>query len=137
MDSSSDDFEIDLGDDKSEINDDSSENEASESEEDYQQNNQVEDEDDMPPTQDMLDRQREANIKALVSGSLEIARKPLIPKLLHVDAKLVLHRPFKTPHPDAPNRSEVSLYFTFNHNLRSLYSQPQTFDIHRNLSAIS
>ena len=49
---------------------------------------------------------REANIKALLEGSLDVSRKPLLSKLLTVkDAELVLKRAFKSPHPNAPSRS--------------------------------
>ena len=64
--------------------------------------------DDPPPTQQQLDARREETVRALVSGSLNITRKPILPKLLSVaDAELQLKRPFKSPHPNAPARSEV------------------------------
>lgn len=50
---------------------------------------------------------REQNVRALMDGSLAVARKPMLPKLLTVqDAEVVLRKPFKSPHPDAPARSE-------------------------------
>ena len=72
-----------------------------------------------PPEETVLSQQdekrRRGNIKALLDGSLEIHRNPLIPKLLSVrdEAAVILRRPFKSPLPNAPNRSEVSyLHFS-------------------------
>lgn len=40
--------------------------------------------------------------------SLEVARGPLLPKLLLVgQSEAVLKKPFKSPHPDAPSKSTV------------------------------
>lgn len=70
--------------------------------------NEAEDEDIVKPTAEQLEQRRQANIEALVLGNLEIQRKPLLPKLLSVsDAAVILKRPFKSPHPNAPARSEA------------------------------
>lgn len=53
-------------------------------------------------------RRREANIRALVDGSLDVSRKPLLSKILTVkDAEAVLKRAFRSPHPNAPARSSA------------------------------
>lgn len=40
--------------------------------------------------------------------SLQVSRKALLPKVLSVQgAELALRAPFKSPHPNAPARSEV------------------------------
>lgn len=63
--------------------------------------------DPMPTAKDQAAR-REENIRAMLDGSLDVSRKPLLPKLLSVqDAAVVLRKPFKSPHPNAPARSEV------------------------------
>lgn len=66
------------------------------------------DDDPVQPTADQLAAQRQANVEALISGKLQIHRKPVIPKLLSVsDAAAVLKKPFKSPHPNAPAQSDA------------------------------
>ena len=75
-----------------------------------------EDEDDIQPTLEQQAQRREDNIRALLDGDLEIHRKPLLPKLLTVqDAAAVLRKAFKSPHPNAPARSEVRKHSINNH----------------------
>ena len=46
---------------------------------------------------------------ALVTGTLDISRKALMPRLLSVaNAEATLRRAFKSPHPSAPAVSDVS-----------------------------
>ena len=68
------------------------------------------------PTEDNYDdeeanqRRREANIRAMVKGTLVTSRRSVVPKLLQVEeGEAVLRKAFKTPHPTAPNRSEELL----------------------------
>lgn len=72
---------------------------------------QVDDADDdaLPLTAQEQEQRRDANIRALVEGSLDIHRKSMMPKLLTVQdaAAVTLRRPFKSPHPNAPARSHV------------------------------
>jgi DNA repair and recombination RAD54-like protein len=76
-------------------------------EEENEEINEEGEEDCQPSLQEQADR-REKNIKAMLDGSLDIHRKPLLPKLLTVqDAAAVLRKPFKSPHPNAPARSEA------------------------------
>ncbi|KAG7670478.1 hypothetical protein Ndes2526B_g00232 [Nannochloris sp. 'desiccata'] len=76
-------------------------------EEENEEINEEGEEDCQPSRQQQADR-REKNIKAMLDGSLDIHRKPLLPKLLTVqDAAAVLRKPFKSPHPNAPARSEA------------------------------
>ena len=73
----------------------------------------AEEEDQHPSLQQQAHR-REENIRAMLDGSLEIHRKPLLPKLLSVvDATVVLRKPFKSPHPNAPARSEVRTHILY------------------------
>ena len=66
-----------------------------------------EQDEDRQPTQEERAKLRDENIRAMLDGSLDIHRKPLLPKLLSVtDAAAVLLKPFKSPHPNAPARSE-------------------------------
>lgn len=70
----------------------------------------AEDEDeDVAPTQAQLEERRQENIRAMVSGAgLEVRRAALLPRLLTVQqVAVVLRRPFKSPHPDAPAMSAV------------------------------
>jgi len=70
--------------------------------------NNNDDDDPVQPTADQLAAQRQANVEALISGKLEIHRKPVIPKILSVsDAAVVLRKPFKSPHPNAPAQSDA------------------------------
>ncbi|GAB4814175.1 hypothetical protein N2152v2_001221 [Parachlorella kessleri] len=65
------------------------------------QGKQEDDGEDAPSAQELEER-RQANIKALLSGSLALSRKPLLPRLLSVqDAEAILKRPFQSPHPHA------------------------------------
>jgi DNA repair and recombination RAD54-like protein len=76
-------------------------------EEENEGDDEQEEEDFQPSKQEQAER-REKNIKAMLDGSLEIHRKPLLPKLLSVqDAAAVLRKPFKSPHPNAPARSDA------------------------------
>ncbi|KAK9916056.1 hypothetical protein WJX75_007902 [Coccomyxa subellipsoidea] len=51
---------------------------------------------------------RESNIRALLSGSLQVQRKALLPKILSVnDAEATLRSAFKSPFPNAPARSDA------------------------------
>lgn len=88
--------------------DEEAENEPIEIQSSEEENEEDEEEEDRQPSmQEQTDR-REKNIKAMLEGSLEIHRKPLLPKLLTVqDAAAVLRKPFKSPHPNAPARSEA------------------------------
>ena len=44
--------------------------------------------------------------------SLQLERKPLVPKLLNMsNAEAILRRPFKSPHPTAPDCSQVTSLF--------------------------
>ena len=69
-----------------------------------------EEEEDVEPTQAQLEERRQQNIRALVSGApLEVRRAALMPRLLTVQqAAVVLRRPFKSTHPNAPAVSDVS-----------------------------
>jgi len=60
------------------------------------------------------EERRKENIKALMSGRLDIHRNSLMPKLLSVqDAAAVLRKPFKSPHPNAPAQTAVRIIFIF------------------------
>ncbi|KAK9834193.1 hypothetical protein WJX81_007238 [Elliptochloris bilobata] len=64
--------------------------------------------DEDSPTQDQLRERKAANIRALLDNSLQVSRKALLPKVLSVQgAELALRAPFKSPHPNAPARSEA------------------------------
>jgi DNA repair and recombination RAD54-like protein len=64
------------------------------------------DADFVPLSADEAAARREANVAALVAGTLAVARRPAVPSLLSVAAAAAtLRRPFKSPHPDAPARS--------------------------------
>jgi len=69
----------------------------------------AEEDDVLPLTAEQQVHRREANIRALVQDSLEIHRKPMLPKLLSVQdaAAVILRKPFKSPHPNAPARTNV------------------------------
>jgi DNA repair and recombination RAD54-like protein len=56
-----------------------------------------------------LEKRRQENIRAMLTGDgLELSRQALLPKLLTVQqAAVVLRRPFKSPHPDAPAISQA------------------------------
>lgn len=48
------------------------------------------------------------SVHAMASRSLQISRKALLPKVLSVQgAEVALRAPFKSPHPNAPARSDV------------------------------
>jgi DNA repair and recombination RAD54-like protein len=73
-----------------------------------EEDEQEEEEEDFQPSAQQQAERREKNIKAMLDGSLDIHRKPLLPKLLTVqDATAVLRKPFKSPHPNAPARSDA------------------------------
>lgn len=58
------------------------------------------------------EERRKENIKALMSGRLDIHRNSLMPKVLSVqDAAAVLRKPFKSPHPNAPAQTAVRFVF--------------------------
>jgi hypothetical protein len=58
------------------------------------------------------EERRKENIKALMSGRLDIHRNSLMPKVLSVqDAAAVLRKPFKSPHPNAPAQTAVRSVF--------------------------
>ncbi|KAL6768149.1 RAD54B [Auxenochlorella protothecoides x Auxenochlorella symbiontica] len=60
---------------------------------------------DSPPSQEEQQRRSE-NVQALLDGSLEVARGALLPKILIVaQGEAVLKKPFKSPHPGAPAKS--------------------------------
>eukprot|EP00887_Chlorella_sp_A99_P002466 scaffold10.g2466.t1 len=53
-------------------------------------------------------RRREENVRALLSGTLNVSRKALMPRLLTVpNAEATLRRAFKSPHPSAPAVSDL------------------------------
>ncbi|CAL8470234.1 g9776 [Coccomyxa elongata] len=63
---------------------------------------------DIVETQEEMQSRRENNIKALLSGSLQVQRKALLPKILDVkDAEATLRSAFKSPFPNAPARSDA------------------------------
>lgn len=117
-------FEVDLDDhDSLESKGSSSDEEESVENEDNEENysivvdaeekgvyNRDDDDDDWEcriPSKQEREAIREQNVRALMDGSLAVSRKPMLPKLLTVqDAEVVLRKPFKSPHPDAPARSE-------------------------------
>ena len=64
---------------------------------------------DVQLTAAQMEERREANVRALVAGSLHVERRALLPKLLTVaSAEAFLKLPFKSPHPNAPAASDVS-----------------------------
>lgn len=68
----------------------------------------VEEDEDVQPSPEKQAQRREENIRALLDGSLDVSRKAILPKILSVqDAAVILRKPFKSPHPTAPARSEV------------------------------
>lgn len=62
-----------------------------------------------PATQAELEERRQQNIRAMVSGTgLALRRQALLPRMLTVQqVAVVLRRPFKSPHPNAPAVSQV------------------------------
>ena len=55
-----------------------------------------------------LDAVQGLSVRAMASRSLQISRKALLPKVLSVQgAQVALRAPFKSPHPNAPARSDV------------------------------
>jgi hypothetical protein len=80
--------------------------EADDEEEDENAGDSAADADFVPLTAAAAAARREANVAALVAGTLAVARRPAVPRLLCVAAAAAaLRRPFKSPHPDAPARS--------------------------------
>ena len=68
--------------------------------------------DDHSPEADNYDddeanrRRREANIQAMLGGTLTTERRPMLPKILRVkEGEALLRRAFKSPHPSAPSKS--------------------------------
>ncbi|EFN53964.1 hypothetical protein CHLNCDRAFT_136249 [Chlorella variabilis] len=62
-----------------------------------------------PATQAELEERRQQNIRAMVSGTgLALRRQALLPRMLTVQqVAVVLRRPFKSPHPNAPAVSQA------------------------------
>jgi hypothetical protein len=75
----------------------------SEDEEEYDAEEDAEDEDD-PVVMSQKDV-KAANVAALLSGTLETSVKPYVRGLTVEDPAVVLRRAFKSPFPNAPNRS--------------------------------
>ena len=87
-----------------------SQNDAEEGEEHQEADDAGEGDEEAPSTQAELERRREENVRALVSGTLHLSRRALMPRLLTVAnaEAAVLRRAFKSPHPTAPAVSDVS-----------------------------
>ncbi|KAK9804116.1 hypothetical protein WJX73_000321 [Symbiochloris irregularis] len=60
------------------------------------------------PDHSALRIQKEANTRAMLNGSLQVERAPLLPKVLSLaGAEALLRKPFKSPHPTADSRSQL------------------------------
>lgn len=81
----------------------------SEDEEEYDAEEDAEDEDD-PVVMSQKDV-KAANVAALLSGTLETSVKPYVRGLTVEDPAVVLRRAFKSPFPNAPNRSGTWVEF--------------------------
>jgi DNA repair and recombination RAD54-like protein len=90
--------------DMSSADDDESYVEASETDED----DAVDDVDETAEDEAVVMSQRDvkaANIRAMMNGTLETCARPFVRGLTVEDPAVVLRRAFKSPFPNAPNRS--------------------------------